>query len=262
MPESPIVVKIGGALVGDRELLAPLWRALGKRHPASSALVVHGGGPQATSLARRLGHEPRIVHGRRVTTDLDLDVVKWTLRGSVNAELVAQAQAAGLPAVGLAGVDGSTVVVKRRPPVEIDGTMVDFGHVGDVQRVDPHLLRTLLEAGFVPVVCPLAGDEAGNLFNVNADTVACAIAAAVGAERFYLVTESGGVRRDAEDPTSLLPECSRSLFDSGIAEGWIAGGMRVKLKVAYDALEAGIPDVHVLAPADLEAGAGGTRIVP
>ena len=198
-PEHPPVLKLGGAVLADPDAVASVWADVSA---TPGAVVVHGGGAQATALARRLGHEPRIVAGRRVTTDLDLDVALYTLRGDLNARLVASATG-GVRAVGLCGADGGLVTVRRRPPIEIDGATVDFGHVGDVEAVDVSVLRALLAADFTPVVATVCADDQGALYNVNADTVASEIAAALGGA-LVLVTEAGGVRRDPSDAGSVI----------------------------------------------------------
>lgn len=256
-----VVVKLGGAILADAEAVAAVWAGVLRLAEGGRqrAVLVHGGGPQATALARRLGHEPRIVAGRRVTGDLDLDVALWTLRGELNARLVAAGRAAGVRAVGVSGADGGLVRVHRRPPRDVDGETVDFGHVGDVDGVEPALVTTLLEGGFTPVVASVCADDAGALYNVNADTVASELAAALGASRLDLVTEAGGVRRNASDPDSLLPSLTAAEVEAGVAEGWIAGGMRPKLDVARAALRRGVPAVRVCAPANV-AGAGGTTV--
>ena len=260
-PSKPIVVKIGGAVLDEPEGLETFWQQVKHLQETAPVVIVHGGGKQATELAHRLGHEPRIVHGRRVTSDLDLEIVQWTLRGSVNAGLVGQATRHGLTAVGLSGADGGLLRVHKRPPWEIDGAWVDFGWVGDVECVETAVLEPLLNAGFVPVVAPLGIDEAGQLYNVNADTVAHAIATALQAEQLFLVTQSGGVRRVADDADSHLAHCTRETYDHGLATGWINGGMGVKLHVAFEALSAGIAEVFILAPDDLLARAYATRVV-
>ncbi|MFN3595844.1 MAG: acetylglutamate kinase [Rubricoccaceae bacterium] len=253
------VVKLGGALLADGAALARVWE--GVRALGVPVVVVHGGGPQATALARRLGHEPRLVAGRRVTTDLDLQIALWTLRGELNARLVASAQAAGVRAAGLSGADGATVRVARRPPCDVDGETVDFGHVGDVVAADPALARALLTAGFVPVVAPVCADAAGSLYNVNADTVALALAAALGAHALLLVAEAGAVFRRYPDPASRLPTLDARTAKAGVAEGWIADGMRPKLTVAFEALAAGVPHVRICAPDSLALPAAGTRLI-
>ena len=256
---APVVVKLGGAVLADAGAVAAVWA--GVRAERAPVVVVHGGGPQATALARRLGHEPRVVAGRRVTTDLDLDVALWTLRGALNVRLVAAGAAAGVRAVGVSGADGGLVTVRRRPPRPVDGDVVDFGHVGDVVGVDPTVLLALAAAGFTPVVASVCADAAGALYNVNADTVAAEVAAALGAGRLDLVTEAGGVRREASDPASAVRRLTAAEAEAGAAEGWIAGGMRPKLETALAALGHGVRSVRVCAPADV-GGAGGTVVVP
>ena len=254
------LVKIGGALVDDQERMDAFWAGVSQLRTEGPVVVVHGGGPQATALARRLGHEPQIVHGRRVTTDLDLEIMLSAVRGGVNARLVGQAQRHGLPAAGLSGADAGLLRVVRRPPWTIEGETVDFGHVGDVTGADPAVLHALLGAGFLPIVAPLGIDADGNLYNVNADTVARTLAEALGAHRFLLVTDAGGLRRDASDAASHLARCDAETFDAGTAEGWIHGGMRVKLHVAFEARAASIPEVFLLAPEDLATRTNATRV--
>ena len=255
------VVKIGGALLGDEGRLGVLWDGVHELSRHASVVIVHGGGPQLTEMARRLGHEPRIVQGRRVTTDLDLDIMHWTVRGSLNTRLVAAAGARGIRAVGISGVDGPSVVVNRRPPWRIQGEEVDFGWVGDVDRIETGLIQSLLASGFVPVIAPVAVDASGQTYNVNADTVAQSIARALNASRLLLVTESGGVRRDATQADSLLDRVDAATFETGKSEGWIAGGMLVKLRVAFDALSAGVKDVSIVPPDGIDGSRAGTRVV-
>jgi acetylglutamate kinase len=260
MSSSPTVIKIGGALLADPVKLESFWPSLKELSRTVPIIIVHGGGPQATSMARRLEHEPRIVDGRRVTTDLDLSIIHWTLCGELNTTLTAQALQNGVNAVGLTGIAGGTVRVNRRPPWKINGEKVDFGWVGDVDAVDASLLECLLEAGRVPIVAPLGIDNTGQTYNVNADTIAQSVASALKARSFILVTESGGVRRDAEDPISLLPVIDDATFARGSQEGWIKDGMLVKLKVAFEARKAGIEEVMILRPDDLHSRTRGTRI--
>ncbi len=258
--QPPVVVKLGGAVLDDPAAVAAVWAGVGAL--GVPVVVVHGGGPQATALARRLGHEPRVVAGRRVTTDLDLDVALWTMRGALNARLVASARRAGVRAAGTSGVDGGLVTVRKRPPRDVDGETVDFGHVGDVAACDPALLTTLLAGGFVPVVAPLCADASGAVFNLNADTVALALAEALGARALLLVADAGAVFRDLADTASRLATLDAAGVAEGVAAGWIAGGMRPKLDAGLAALGRGVASVRICAPSGLADEAAGTRLVP
>lgn len=265
MSVAPVVIKIGGALLADAETMASVWR--GALKLGEPFVLVHGGGPQATALARRLGHEPTIVAGRRVTSDLDLDIALWTLRGELNARLVASGLALGIRAVGVSALDGAMVHAHRRPPRELvaDGETepqtVDFGHVGDISGADPELLRTLLDARWTPVVAPVCVDANGALLNVNADTVAMELAVALSSPRLDLVTEAAGVRRDAADPISRILQMTAAEASAGVDSGWIAGGMRPKLEVAIGALERGVPRVRICDPIGISDSQSGTTIV-
>ena len=257
----PVVIKIGGGLL-DLPDRGPFWDGVQALMARGPVVMVHGGGPQATGLARRLGHEPRFVHGRRVTTDTDLAILQWTARGELSTRLTREAFARGIRAVGLSGVDGGIVQVERRPPWTIDGEEVDFGWVGDIQAVDTTLLTTCLDAGFLPIVSPLGVDAAGQAYNINADTVARHLAVALGAVELLLVTETGSLRRGTTPDAPPVPECDGRLFEDGITTGWIGGGMRVKLQVALDAASAGIGSVWVVGYDDLPDRARATRVRP
>jgi acetylglutamate kinase len=257
---STTVVKLGGALLADPAALAAVWGEVAGLRKTGPVILVHGGGTQVTSLARRLGHEPRIVAGRRVTTDIDLDAILQILRGQLNTRLVATARAAGIPAVGLSGVDGGLVRVERRPPQSVAGEVIDFGHVGDVAGCDPAVLHTLIDAGFVPVVASPCADAAGNLYNVNADTVALTLADALGADHLLLVAEAGGVFEDLADARSRIAEIDAGGFEAGVAAGWIVGGMRPKLEVGFEARRRGVPHVRICAPAGLTDSLTGTTL--
>lgn len=256
---TPIVIKIGGALLERADCILALWRQIAELHRSQPVVVVHGGGSQATNLARRLGHEPRMVHGRRVTTDVDLEIVKAAF-GIANIELVASGLANSVPTVGITGVDGTTLVVEKRPPRVIDKETVDFGWVGDVVEVRPQFIKELMTAGRIPVMAPLGVDASGLIYNVNADTVAAAIASAVSASQLLLVTESGGVRRDVADAASIISVCSNQTFQSGIDEGWINAGMRTKLEVALAASAKTSAEVFIVGFDDLLHRAGATRV--
>lgn len=257
----PIVVKIGGSLIEDGKDMAALWQGLVSLREQAPVVLVHGGGKQMSDMADRLDHSPRRVQGRRVTTDLDLEIAQWTMSGTLNTQLVAQAKAQGLTAVGLSGADAGQVQVSKRPPWTVNGETVDFGWVGDIDTVDPTLIESLFAKNVIPIVAPLGVDEEGQLYNVNADTVASVLAQAVDARQLLFVTGTGGVRRDPADPASHLDTCDAKTFETGVEEGWIEGGMRVKIETALEALGKGVQRAVVCAPDDLLSQSRATVVV-
>ncbi len=237
------VIKVGGAALADDGAARRVVEQAHVLHQVGIRIVlVHGGGPQSTSLSRALGAEPRFVGGRRVTDGAALEVAVLVLNGAVNTRLLAACRAVGLPAVGLSGVAAGLVQARRRPPAG----GVDYGHVGDIVAVDPAVLETLLAAAHVPVVSPLAADDEGALLNINADTVAAAIAVALRAEKLMLVTGAAGILERPGDPGSLV-----SLTDlaglAGLRErGCLEGGMLPKASSIESALRGGVGRVHIL----------------
>ena len=246
------VVKLGGDVLSDPAILDGVSAQLGLLSSLGIRLVVvHGGGPQATALSRRLGVEPTIVAGRRVTDDSALDVAKMVYGGMLNTDLVAALREHRLQAVGLSGVDADLILAKRRPPVSVvdDAGMtrtVDYGHVGDIERVDPRVLYTLVEARFIPVVASLAGDDEGNVYNVNADTVAESIAVATQAMKLIFMTGAPGVLRDRNDPSSLVTFADPDDLTSLMASGALVGGMRPKVEACIRAATSGVERTHII----------------
>ena len=246
------VVKLGGDVLSDPAILDGVSAQLGLLSSLGIRLVVvHGGGPQATALSRRLGVEPTIVAGRRVTDDPALDVAKMVYGGMLNTDLVAALREHRLQAVGLSGVDADLILAKRRPPVSVVDDAgrtrtVDYGHVGDIERVDPRVLYTLVEARFIPVVASLAGDDEGNVYNVNADTVAESIAVATQAMKLIFMTGAPGVLRDRNDPSSLVTFADPDDLTSLMASGALVGGMRPKVEACIRAATSGVERTHII----------------
>ena len=253
---APVVIKIGGGTLDNLDLF---WDQLKLVKPPP--IIIHGGGAQSTTLATRLGHMPRIIDGRRITGDLDLSIAEWTMRGAINVRLVAQANARKLRAVGLSGVDGSILNVRRREPWLIGDEMVDFGWVGEIVSIDTTLIETISNAGFIPIIAPLGVDASGQRYNVNADTVAGELAIATQARELLLVTDTGGVLQDPADPESILRTCSPTDEAAGIDQGWITGGMLVKLRIAREALASGVPSVWILGANDLQQRQNATSVL-
>jgi acetylglutamate kinase len=246
------VVKLGGEVLEDADGLdgvagqLALLASLGIR-----IVVVHGGGSYATKLSRRLGIEPQFVAGRRVTDDATLEVATMVYAGQVNVAVLSALREHRVQAVGISGVDGDLLTAHRRPPVTVtddDGSVreVDYGHVGDIDRVDPHLLRTLLEARFVPVVASLAGDEEGGVYNVNADTVAEALAVALTAQKLIFLTGAPGVLRDRNDPATLVTFADPTDLAELMSSGALVGGMRPKVEACIRAATHGVERTHII----------------
>ena len=230
-------------------------------------VLVHGGGRLATSMATSLGIESHMVGGRRITDEEMLRVVTMVYGGLVNKSIVAGLQAKGVKAIGLTGADGDVIRSHRRPLKRVkidDGTeqMVDFGFVGDVDKVDASLLAQLIEGGMVPVVAPLTHDGEGHILNTNADTIASAVACALAGHYEVTLTfcfEKAGVLRDADDDNSVIPSIDEEQAARLIGEGIISGGMIPKIENAFDAIHRGVKQV-VITHSDNIDGTKGTTI--
>ncbi|RKY17458.1 MAG: acetylglutamate kinase [Planctomycetota bacterium] len=253
------VIKLGGELAARPETLASLAADLSLLvHVGIRVTLVHGGGPQATEMSRRLGLEPRLVDGRRVTDEATLDVAKMVFAGSINVDILSALRAQGVRAVGLSGVDGDILHVRRRDPVAArdeggQPITVDYGLVGDVEGVDASLLSLLMGEGYVPVVSSLGGDADGNILNVNADTVASVLATELGASKLLLLTGAPGLLSDPSDPASLVPALSVSEARAKLDDPSVQGGMRPKLAALVSAVEGGVERGHILSGSEPSA---------
>jgi acetylglutamate kinase len=268
----PIVVKIGGEVVGSGEaaVLAADLRVL--VDGGARIAIVHGGGPQATDLQKRLGLTTTQIAGRRVTDAATLDVMKMVLAGKLNVDLCATLLAAGLSPVGLHGASGHVIRATRRPPTVYASAgpdPIDLGFVGDVTGFNLALLDTLWAAGHLPVLACLGADAAATTNNNTAHLVGNQLAAALRAERLFLVTSTPGVLRDLNDPSSRLTRITCAEARQAIADGSISGGMITKLEEAMAVIDQGVGAIHILgklAAGDLvravrEPGSVGTTLV-
>lgn len=245
------VVKIGGTASADPLVLRQTAEQVGVLAELGIRVVlVHGGGSQTTALAQRLGIESRFVDGRRVTSDALLDVAVMTLNGTVSTAVLAACRRVGLPAVAISGVSAGLVRARQRPPVlreAGDGLgEVDYGRVGDIVSVDRSVIDRLLAAGFLPVVSPLCADDEGRLLNVNADTVAAAVAAELEAEKLIFLTDTAGLLEDRHDPGSLVSYVDLAGLTALQERGALDGGMLPKIAAARAALAGGVGRVHVV----------------
>ncbi|WP_044247426.1 acetylglutamate kinase [Chondromyces apiculatus] len=271
--EGTLVVKLGGEVVGG-EALAVIAADLAALSCAGARIVVvHGGGPQATKLQERLGIPVQKVAGRRVTDAETLDIMKMVVAGKLNVELCAALVAAGAKPVGLHGASGPVIRAAKRPPKVYAGAgpdPVDLGHVGDVTGVDHDLLNLLMRNAYLPVVACIGAGHEGDVYNINADTVANRLAVELGAESLLLVSDVPGVLQDVNDPASRIGRLTAAEGQSLIESGVISKGMIVKIEESFAALREGVQRIHILGhlkPGDLsrearEPGSVGTVLLP
>lgn len=235
-----VVVKFGGAAMVDEGLSREVMRDVVLMSTVGmQPIVVHGGGPQVSEMMARLGVEARFVNGLRVTDDQTLEVAEMVLAGSVNKAIVGLIQSLGGQAVGLSGRDGGVI---RARPVQSP----ELGHVGEVEAVRSELLATLLQGGFVPVLCSIALGPSGTALNVNADTVAGAVARALAPASLIFLTDVAGVLADRSDENSRISQLSATEARSMLGDGSAGGGMLPKLSACLDALEAPENRVHII----------------
>ena len=242
------VLKAGGEIFADAAQTSALMEQVGILHQVGIRVVlIHGGGPQSTQLATALGLDTTFVDGRRVTDGASLDVATMVLNGQINTRVLAACRDLQIPAVGISGVDAGLIRAHRRPPVEREGAeSVDYGFVGDIDSVDADILRKQLDNGLMPVVSPLSCDESGTLLNINADTVAAAIAAELDAEKLILVTGATGILEDVNDPGSLISYIDRKHLRELKERGVLADGMLPKAAAIDAAISNGVSRVHVI----------------
>jgi acetylglutamate kinase len=242
------VLKAGGEAFTSREATQALVAQIGILHQVGIRVVlVHGGGPQSTDLATRLGLKTQFIDGRRVTDEDALQVAMMVLNGEINTRIVAACREAAVPAVGLSGVDAGLIKAKKRAPVARgDGDPIDYGFVGDIESVDASVLLKQLDNDLVPIVSPLSADDKGTLLNINADTVAAMIARALAAEKLIIATGAPGILETLGDPRSLISYVDRAGLKKLRDEEKLFDGMLPKVAAIEQALAGGVPRVHVI----------------
>ena len=234
-----VVVKYGGNAMVNPDLkqqvmddIVLLW-LIGVK-----VVLVHGGGPEISSMMDKLGKKAKFVDGLRVTDKETVDIVQMVLAGKVNKTLVSLLEKRGGKAIGLCGMDGNLIQAKIKDP--------RLGFVGEVTAINKDPVTDILEKGYIPVISTLGCDDEGNAFNINADTAAAHIAGALGAERFILMTDIAGILKDKNDPSTLIPEISLSEADSLTASGIISSGMIPKVQCCVTAIRAGVKNVVIM----------------
>ena len=234
-----VVVKYGGNAMVNPDLkqqvmddIVLLW-LIGVK-----VVLVHGGGPEISSMMDKLGKKPEFVDGLRVTDKETVDIVQMVLAGKVNKTLVTLLEKRGGKAIGLCGMDGKLIQAKAKNP--------KLGFVGEVTAINRDPVTDILEKGYIPVISTLGCDDEGNAFNINADTAAAHIAGALGAERFILMTDIAGILRDKDDPSTLIPEISLSETDKLFESGIISSGMIPKVQCCVTAIKSGVKNVVIM----------------
>lgn len=245
------VIKAGGAALAEERGLRRLVEQVALLfHLGIRVVLVHGGGPQATRLSEALGVGTRFVGGRRVTDEGALRVATMVLNGEINTRILAACRDLDLPAIGLSGVDAGLIRARRRPPVRVENggrpETVDYGYVGDIDAVDAEWLEKQLAIGALPVVSPISADASGTLLNINADTVASALAVALGAEKLILLGEAAGLLEDPDDPASAVSFLDLARLSELEASGAVRAGMLPKAACVRRALEGGVARAHLL----------------
>ena len=234
-----VVVKYGGNAMVNPDLkqqvmddVVLLW-LIGVK-----VVLVHGGGPEITSMMDKLGKKPEFIDGLRVTDKETVDIVQMVLAGKVNKTLVTMLEKRGGNAIGLCGMDGKLIEAKIKNE--------KLGYVGEVTKINIGPVADILEKGYIPVISTLGCDEDGNAYNINADTAAAHIAGALGAERFILMTDIAGILKDKDDPTTLIPEISLSEADKLFESGVISAGMIPKVQCCVTAIREGVKNVVIM----------------
>lgn len=243
------VIKAGGGVFGDPAATRALIEQIAILHALGIRVVfVHGGGPQLTEVTEKLGVPTQMVEGRRVTDARSIDATAMVLSGLINTRILAVCRELKIPAIGLSGVDAGLIQAHKRAPVKLEKTdeTIDYGFVGDIDYIDTDVIRTLLDNGLMPVISPLSSDGSGTLLNINADTVASALGAALGAEKLVLCTGAPGILERVEDPGSLISVTDLAGLKRLREEKRILDGMLPKAKAIESALHGGVRRVHVI----------------
>jgi len=238
---SSVVIKYGGSAMLEASLKeSVLQDVVLLRLVGMSPVVVHGGGPEISGLMKRLGLEPTFVDGLRVTDGPTMEVVEMVLVGRTNGEIVGALNRLGAAAVGLSGKDANLLVARKLQ------SAVDLGQVGEVERVNPQIVQSLINQGYVPVVAPVAAGEDGTSYNINADTAAGKLAAALGARKLILLSDVRGVMTDKDDPASLVSTLDAAQARRMIEAGQVESGMIPKVEACIQAVQEGVEKCHII----------------
>ncbi|MCL4338128.1 acetylglutamate kinase [Patescibacteria group bacterium] len=246
------VIKLGGGFLQNEASVSSLMLAIKDLLAVGFGIVIiHGGGKQADSMQMKLGIPIKKINGRRITDKKTLDILKMIYKGVVNSDLVSAALKAGIAGFGMTGMDGKILVCERRPVQKItdqksgEEKRVDFGFVGDIKSFDGRLLSYLLDSGYLPVIACLSADEKGQVLNINADTMAAAVACYMKAERLIFISDVEGIKKDRES-SAFFKKLSLSQAEVMIREKKITDGMIPKIENVSRALNGGIGSIQIM----------------
>jgi acetylglutamate kinase len=247
------VVKLSGKVTEDQEQLYSLAEEITLCHQVGiKVAVVHGGGQQLTALAERLGIPQRIIGGRRITDAETLQMAKMVFAGQINTDILSALRRAGAETVGLSGIDGNIIRARKRQMQRHINSetgqieTIDYGHVGDIVDINASLLNLLLDNGYIPVISSLGADDQGNVYNINADTIAAEIAVHLGAEKLILLTDVDGILMDPGDPSSKISRLSAEEAEKLAREGRLSSGMLPKVTAIAHLVRRGVPSAHII----------------
>ena len=240
-----VVIKYGGNAMINDELKNKVMEDITLlKYIGINPIVVHGGGPDISSALKSFGVESEFVNGLRVTDEQTMNVARMVLIGKTNKEIVSLLGTKGGKGLGLSGIDGKLIECKKYY-TEVDGEKVDIGYVGDIVNINAKVLDVLTKDDYIPVVAPIGVDDEGNSYNINADTVAGAIAAALEAEKLILLTDIEGIK-DSPDSDEIIYKISKKEINEMINDGKIVGGMIPKVRGGIEAIDAGVNNVHII----------------
>ncbi|MCL7414459.1 MAG: acetylglutamate kinase [ANME-2 cluster archaeon] len=249
--DSIMVIKVGGHAMVDPGLMEDIVQdVVLLRYVGIHPIIVHGGGPEITQKMEQMGKKSEFIAGLRITDDETMEIARMVLVGNINTRIVSSIGTYGGKGLGLSGKDGRLIMAKKKAlqRVTVEGREhdVDLGWVGDVELINPEVLLMAAGKGYIPVIAPIAVDEQGNSLNINADTVAGDIAAAMRAKKLILMTDVPGVLQDPADTSSRISRIKLELIEDMIGDGTIAGGMIPKVRSAANAVEKGVEKVHII----------------
>ncbi|MDK2912704.1 MAG: acetylglutamate kinase [Methanolobus sp.] len=248
---SVMVIKVGGHAMVNPQVMSDIVQDIVLlRFVGIHPIIVHGGGPEITEKMERMGKKPEFVGGLRITDDETLEIARMVLVGNINTEIVSLIGKHGGKGIGLSGKDGKMIIAKKKPfqKVIIENVEheVDLGWVGDTEVINTEILNIVTREGYIPVISPIAMDVNGKALNLNADTIAGDIAAALKAKKLILMTDVPGVLKNRSDKSSRISRVTLDEVEHLIEAGVISGGMIPKMKGAATAVESGVDNVHII----------------